>query len=176
MRCNQILPPSQPTSDDDDMMVVFGIRYLDDYSEGDHDKDGDGGDMMMVMMAMMMIMTIRCWWLMIIVRVRMVEREWMVMTMMMVLMIMMVLMMMIMLVIIVMMEMIDDYNDGDDGDDVPVMLMMHCNQIFFPSPPCSPQLHPIYRDTRKLHFSGFQSFFTLLSGTIFQYLLVLVAH
>ena len=70
-----------------------------------------------------------------------------------------------------MMEMIDEYNDGDDGDngdDVPVMLMMQCNQIFFPSPPCSPQLHPIYRDTRKLHFSGFQSFFSLLSGDNFS--------
>ena len=48
------------------------MLVVDDYMEGDHDKDGDGGDMMMVMMAMMMIMTIRCWWLMIIARVRMV--------------------------------------------------------------------------------------------------------
>ena len=78
-----------------------------------------------------------------------------------------------------MMEMIDEYNDGDDGDDgddVPMMLMMQCNQIFFPSPPCSRQLHPIYRDTRKLHFPASNHFFLCFLGTIFQYLLVLVAH
>ena len=76
-----------------------------------------------------------------------------------------------------MMLMIDNYNDGDDGDDgddVPVMLMMQCNQIFFPSPPCSCTQ---YIETLGNCISPASNhFFLYFLGTIFQYLLVLVAH